>query len=405
MRIAMVCTGAPPDPYGGLGTYIEGLLGGLAAQDAEVHLVGASRLRGLPKVSQYHQATVRRVQVAKPWTHASLLGLLGMVMAFLKLNAVGVWYVWRLHRKEKLDLVAVHDWMCAPAGLVCAGLLRIPVCYHIHSAESFVGASSRSMRAAVGRALNRALSKRAELIVVPSAATVSDIPHLADRTDVFPISHGAGRAWRMPCPDDAERAAVRDEVRSRYGIPSGRRLLVYAGRYAPHKGVAQLVEAIRQAVDGGTDVALVMAGTGWPDVAHDDRLTERVGRLDLADRVHLLREWLDTDDLRDHMVAADACVFPSAYEPFGFVALEAMALRARTVVGPGFDEDIVGSEQNACLRTTTTDPADLVTALVRASGDDDPELGDRARRYVRDHHSWEAAASRTLDVYATAIDS
>jgi glycosyltransferase involved in cell wall biosynthesis len=104
-------------------------------------------------------------------------------------------------------------------------------------------------------------------------------------------------------------------------------------------------------------------------------------------------------------VAADACVFPSAYEPFGFVALEAMALRARTVVGPGFDKDIVGSEQDACLRTATTDPADLVTAMVRASGDDDPELGDRARRYVRDHHSWEAAASRTLDVYANAIDN
>ena len=199
--------------------------------------------------------------------------------------------------------------MCAPAGLICARLLRIPVCYHIHSAESFVGASSRSMRAAVGRALNRALSKRAALIVVPSAATVSDIPHLADRGDVFPISHGAGRAWRMPCPDDAERAAVRDKVRSLYEIPDGRRLLVYAGRYAPHKGVAELVEAIRQTVDGGTDVALVMAGTGWPDVAHDDRLAERVGRLDLGDRVHLLREWLDTDDLRDHMVAADACVF------------------------------------------------------------------------------------------------
>jgi glycogen(starch) synthase len=404
VRIAMVCTGAPPDPYGGLGTYIEGLLGGLASQDADVHLVGASRFRGLPKVSQYHRATIRRVLVAQPWTHASLVGLLGMVLSFIRLNSVGVWYVWRLHRKERVDLVAVHDWMCAPAGLICGGLLRIPVCYHIHSAESFVGASSRSMRAAVGRVLNRALSKRAELIVVPSAATVSAIPHLADRDDVFPVSHGAGRAWRMRCPDDAERASVRDKVRSRYQVPEGRRLLVYAGRYAPHKGVIQLVEAIRRAVDGGADIALVMAGTGWPDVAHDDRLADRVDRLDLVGRVHLLREWLDTDDLRDHMVAADACVFPSEYEPFGFVALEAMALEARTVVGPGFDEDVVGSAEGACLRTATIDPADLTPALVRASGDDDPGLGDRARRYVLDHHSWAAAAARTLDVYANAID-
>src|SRR5947209_8312791 len=48
MRIVMVSTGAPPDPYGGLGTYVEGLLGGLASQDAEVHLVVFSRLEWSP---------------------------------------------------------------------------------------------------------------------------------------------------------------------------------------------------------------------------------------------------------------------------------------------------------------------------------------------------------------------
>jgi glycogen synthase len=102
-------------------------------------------------------------------------------------------------------------------------------------------------------------------------------------------------------------------------------------------------------------------------------------------------------------VAADACAFPSGYEPFGFVALEAMALRAWTVVGPGFDETVVGSAEGTCLRTTTREPAELAAALLRALGDDDPALGDRARRYVLDHHSWQAAATRTLQVYAEAV--
>ena len=206
----------------------------------------------------------------------------------------------------------------------------------------------------------------------------------------------------MECPDDAGRAAVRARVRSRYAIPDDRRLVVFAGRYAPHKGVAELVEAVRRLLDAGTDVALVMVGTGWPDVSHDDRLRERVAQLGLVERVHLLGRFLDTDDLRDHLVAADACAFPSRYEPFGFVALEAMALRARTVVGPGFDESVVGSAEGACLRTTS-DPGELAAALVRAMGDADPALGDRARRYVFDHHSWEAAAARTLRAYAEVV--
>jgi glycosyltransferase involved in cell wall biosynthesis len=49
------------------------------------------------------------------------------------------------------------------------------------------------------------------------------------------------------------------------------------------------------------------------------------------------------------------------------------------------------------------DPAELAAALVRAVGDDDPELGHRAARYVLDHHSWEAAATRTLQAYAAAV--
>jgi glycogen synthase len=404
MRIVMVSPDAPPDPYGGIGTYLEGLLGAMASRDAQVHLVGTSRHRGLPRVSRYGEVTVRRVLATRPWARAARpRWLLGMVVEFARLNIVGVWYARRLHARERVDLVAVHDWMCAPAGLVCAVLFRMPVCYHVHSAEIFLGDGSRGMVAALGRVLNRALSRRARLIMIPSSNTVAAVPHLAGHGDVAVVSHGAGKAWRMECPYGAERAAVRDKVRALYAIPDGRRLIVFAGRYAPHKGVSELIEAVRRMLDDGVDVALVLAGTGWPDVSLDDRLRERVARLGLAERVHLLGRFLDTDELRDHLVAADACAFPSGYEPFGFVALEAMALRARTVVGPGFDEAVVGSAEGACLRTATMDPAELAPALVQVVGDDDPELGERAGRYVLDHHSWAAAAARTLPAYAEVV--
>jgi glycogen synthase len=404
MRIVMVSTGSPPDPFGGIGVYLEGLLGAVKPQDADVHLVGASRHRGLPKLSRFGGATIRRVPATLPWTRAALpKSRLAMVFAVVRLNITGIMYTRELHARGKVDLVAVHDWMCAPAGLVCATLWRIPVCYHVHSAETFHGEGSHGPVAALGRMLNRALSRRARLVVVPSAGTVAAVPHLAGRTDVLVVSHGAGKAWRMECPDDAVRAVVRDQVRSLYEIPEGRRLVVFAGRYAGHKGVTELVEAVRRIVDGGVEVSVVMAGTGWPDVVHDERLRDRVERLGLDGRVHLLGRYLDTEELRDHLVAADACAFPSAYEPFGFVALEAMALRTRTVVGPGFDEAVVGSTEGACLRTTTMEPAELAAALTQALGDGDPELGERARRYVFDHHSWEAAATRTLQVYAEAL--
>lgn len=405
MRVVIVSTGSPPDPFGGIGVYIEGLLGGLESQDAQVHLVGAARHRSQPRVSRYRGATVRRVLVTPPWARTPLpRSRLGMVAAVARLNIVGAWYARRLQAREKVDLVAVHDWMCAPAGLICALLFRIPVCYHVHSAEIYFEDRGRGLVAALGRTLNRALIRQARLVMVPSSGTVAAIPHLASRGDVVVVSHGAGKAWRMECPDDAERAVVRDKVRALYAIPDGRRLVVFAGRYTPHKGVTELIEAVRQLLDDDVDGTLVMAGTGWPDdTSLDHRLRELVAQLGLAERVHVLGRYLDTDELRDHLVAADACAFPSRYEPFGFVALEAMALRARTVVGPGFDEAVVGSAEGACLHTATMDPAELAAALAQAVGDDDPALGDRARRYVLDHHSWKTAATRTLQAYAEAV--
>lgn len=390
MRVVMVSTGAPPDPLGGIGTYVEGLLGGLASGAAEVDLVGASRHRGLPPVTRQGRVTVRRVPTGRSGLPRTRLG---MAIALARLNFAGVRHVAR----RRPDVVAVHDWMCAPAGLVSALVLRLPVCFHVHSAEIFRGEGSRGAVAFLGRLLTRGMARWARLVVVPSKDTAAAVPYLAGNVEV--VSHGAGKAWRMPCPDEAEREVVRKEVRARYGLPDGRRLVVFAGRYAAHKGVAELVEAIRLI----PDATLVLAGSGWPEVGQDDRLRSLVARLGLQDRVHVLGRYLNTDELRDHLVAADVCAFPSAYEPFGFVALEAMALRARTVVGPGFDEAVVGSEEGACLRTATTSPGELAAAVLRALSDHDPDLGDRARRYVLAHHSWEAAADRTLQVYAEAV--
>ncbi|NGY62539.1 glycosyltransferase family 4 protein [Lentzea sp. NEAU-D13] len=390
MRVVMVSTGAPPDPLGGIGTYVEGLLGGLASGAAEVDLVGASRHRGLPPVTRQGRVTVRRVPTGRSGLPRTRLG---MTIALARLNVAGVRHVAR----RRPDVVAVHDWMCAPAGVVSALVLRLPVCFHVHSAEIFRGEGSRGAVAFLGRLLTRGMARWARLVVVPSKDTAAAVPYLAGNVAV--VSHGAGKAWRMPCPDEAEREVVRKEVRARYGLPDGRRLVVFAGRYAAHKGVAELVEAIRLI----PDATLVLAGSGWPEVGQDDRLRSLVARLGLQDRVHVLGRYLNTDELRDHLVAADVCAFPSAYEPFGFVALEAMALRARTVVGPGFDEAVVGSEEGACLRTATTSPGELAAAVLRALSDHDPDLGDRARRYVLAHHSWEAAADRTLQVYAEAV--
>ena len=69
-----------------------------------------------------------------------------------------------------------------------------------------------------------------------------------------------------------------------------------------------------------------------------------------------------------HYAASDVCVFPSVYEPFGIVSLEAMSMEKPVVVGArgavGFKEQVIsgGAEQNG-IHINGEDPADIAWGI------------------------------------------
>jgi glycogen(starch) synthase len=107
------------------------------------------------------------------------------------------------------------------------------------------------------------------------------------------------------------------------------------------------------------------------------------------------------DDLRAIVAAADGVVVPSLYEPFGFVALEAMALGAPLVVARvGGLAEIVGDDRVG--RTFVAgDAPDLAAVLVdvlqhprRARAAADVATAELAARF-----GWPGIADRTRAVY------
>jgi glycosyltransferase involved in cell wall biosynthesis len=115
--------------------------------------------------------------------------------------------------------------------------------------------------------------------------------------------------------------------------------------------------------------------------------------------------FLDDDALRHHYAAADVAVAPSIYEPFGLVAVEAMASGTPVVVSDtgGLREVVDGP---CGLRIAPEDPEALAAALVRVL--DDAELAQRlaagGRARVRSGFAWGTVASRTVEVYRRAVD-
>ena len=181
-------------------------------------------------------------------------------------------------------------------------------------------------------------------------------------------------------------------------------MIVFAGRLAPHKGVAEMVEALRLVVDRGHDVAMIVVGSGLPDVTIDDRLEQQAAALELSDRVILLRKFVETDEMVEYLAAADACCFPSSHEAYGFIALEAMAVGVRSVVGPGFADDVVGRFRGTCVHTRTIDPVELADAYeLVLDPTQQPDMAQIAQEFALHEHNWESAARNTIEAYREIV--
>ncbi|MHB8381380.1 MAG: glycosyltransferase family 4 protein [Candidatus Binataceae bacterium] len=120
----------------------------------------------------------------------------------------------------------------------------------------------------------------------------------------------------------AMSAAVGAEIRTRYGIPAGAPLAVFVGNGFARKGLGVLLEAIPATAN---NPYLVVVGNDRSRAAYE----RKAARLGIQARVVFAGVQPDAEHF---FQAADAFAFPSLFEPFGNVALEAMACATPAMV-------------------------------------------------------------------------
>jgi len=179
-------------------------------------------------------------------------------------------------------------------------------------------------------------------------------------------------------------------------IPGDSPVVFFIGRLVPEKGLWHLIRSFALVSRRLPEARLVIGGRG----PQRPLLDELVAELGLEERVVFTGFIRDKE--RNYLYnRADVAVFPSLYEPFGIVALEAMATNTPVVVSDvGGLAEIVRAGYNG-LKVAPGNEAEMADAIIRVLTDNQVSQGivRNAAREIDTTYNWRTIAADTVKVY------
>jgi glycogen(starch) synthase len=396
-RVLHVSWEYPPVSYGGLGRHVAALTSALAQGGVAVDVVTDAG-DAPPGDDDVDGVRVRRVRRDPP-SPALFDDMRGYVtgLQWAQVRAGLALGDRAPPDAPPVDVVHAHDWVSAHAGVTLAAALRVPLVATVHATEAGLwGGWIGSGFAADRHEVERFLVRHATAVVVCSAAMAEEVTRAlqaeADRVHVVP--NGVTVPRRLAAPASGRRMAARA------GVPASAPLLLQVGRLAHEKGVDLAVDALVDVHAAGLHAHLVVIGDGPEQAALHQQVTDA----GLGSVVHLIGRQPD-GIVAAWRAAADVVLVPSRYEPFGLVALEAMAA-ARPVVAAAVGGLVEAVPAGCGVLVPPENATALGEAVTRLLADPGAarSLGRRARAAAR-RFTWQAAAERTVAVYERALVS
>jgi glycogen(starch) synthase len=390
MRALLLSWEYPPVIEGGLGRHVRKLSEGLVRAGVEMHVLtrGGGRL---PAQEERHGVIVHRVS-EPPFPHE--------VGAFVRWVADMNAHMAQRGAElgERFDLVHSHDWLVAAAARTIARSRRLPWLATVHATEygrhqgwvekppqSLIHARERAMARGATRLITCSQYMRGHVarIFEVSPGKVTVIPNGIDPGELEPV--------------DTDLPALR----ARLAAP-GEPLVLLVGRLVYEKGFHLALDALAPVIRRRRGMRFVVAGTGTAE----EELKRQARRLRLSSHGTFLG-WVGDDMLHALYRVSDLCIVPSIYEPFGIVALEAMASGCLCIVADtGGLREVVPGDETVGLRFPAKDADALRVLLERVLTDDArrARLVAEAREHVLSF-DWSEVAEQTLEVYRGLVRS
>jgi glycosyltransferase involved in cell wall biosynthesis len=188
------------------------------------------------------------------------------------------------------------------------------------------------------------------------------------------------------------------QFRNKYALPQ-EKIVLFVGRMVYEKGVHVLVNAAPKVLEKA-NAKFIIVGNGYMK----DQLSTIVNNTGLAHKV-MFTGFVDDETLRKLQKCADASVVPSLFEPFGIVALEAMAAKSPVVVSDtGGLSEIVNHDVDG-VKAYTGNPDSLAWGINKVLTDEAyaNTLRTNAYRKIQEKYNWDKIAQQTMTMYENIL--
>lgn len=296
--------------------------------------------------------------------------------------------------KGNFDVIHAHDWLTAYAGKTLKYAYNTPLVSTIHATEAGRNSGIRGETQKYINDTEWMLTYESSEVIVNSNYMKNELQRLFglpyEKINVVPNGVNLNLFNNIEKDYDFRRKFAMDNEK----------IILFIGRLVYEKGIQTLIAAMPKILSNYHDSKLIVAGKG----GMIDELRAQVSALGLNDKVYFTG-YLAAKDVQRMYKCADISVFPSTYEPFGIVALEAMLSGTPVVVSDvGGLNEIVEHGVNG-MKSYAGNPNSLADSILTLLYDQKlcDTVTKNAKLKVKTEYNWTKIAQDTHLAYQKAI--
>jgi glycogen synthase len=383
MTVMMLSWEFPPRIIGGISPHVYFLSKSLVKQGVNVHVVTCD-FPDAPTYEVVDGVEVHRIDSYKSpspdfpsWIYLMNMNMQKEAARLVKENG-------------NIDLFHAHDWLVADAGIGLKHVFRKPLLVTIHSTE--IG-RREVLHTPTERMIHETeawLNYEAWRVVCCSYYMISHVKSTFglpdDKLDMIP--NGVDTDTYDNIKDDLT------DFRAKFALPE-EKIILYVGRLVYEKGIHVLINAVSKVLSKA-NAKFIIVGSGYMK----EQLITIVRGMGLEHKV-LFQGFMEERDLLRLQKCADVSVVPSLFEPFGIVALEAMAAKSPAVVSDtGGMSEIVDHDVTG-VKVYPNNPDSLAWGINRILLDEGYKnrIKENAYKAAQDKYGWNKIAQQTKSTY------